>query len=129
MSDTPTRRPGEKNPAFESARMSPPDQPARPVVSNRSAGHEGREPTALSKRPAVSTAGQEQRPFNKNVGSPPRPRADAPRAATTASATKSAWTGTPPPRTGDASADNLVDAVRQTKAAIDKAANWARTTG
>ena len=131
MSDTPTRRPGERNPAFESARMSPPDQPARPIVSNRSAGDEGREPTALPKRPAVSTAEQEpQRPFNKNVGSPLRARADVvPRATMTASATKSAWTGTPPPRTADASADNLVDAIRQTKAAIDKAANWARTTG
>jgi len=37
---------------------------------------------------------------------------------------KSVWAGAEPQRNSDASSDDLVDAIRQTKAA-----NWARTTG
>ena len=57
-------------------------------------------------------------------------RADAvPRAAMSARGVRSGWAGAEQPQRSDVSADDLVDAIRQTKAAIDKAANWARTTG
>ena len=42
---------------------------------------------------------------------------------------KSGWAAAEPQRTADASTDDLVDAIRQAKAAIDEAANWARTIG
>jgi len=58
-----------------------------------------------------------------------RPRRRRAAAATAAPGVKSGWAGAEPPRTLDASADDLVDAIRQTKAAIDEAANWARTIG
>lgn len=111
--------------------MSRLDQPARSIASNRSSGEEGREPAPLPKRPDVSTAGQEpQRTLHNGLGSQLRARADAaPRAAMAGPNVKSGWAGSEPPPAADVSADDLVDAIRQTKAAIDKAANWARTTG
>jgi methyl-accepting chemotaxis protein len=111
--------------------MSPIDQPAPPIVSNGSRGDKAREPAPLPKRPAVSAAGQEaQRTLNHGLSSPLRAGADVvPQAATAAPGAKTGSAGAESPRTSDTSADDLVDAIRQTKAAIDKAANWARTTG
>ncbi len=108
--------------------MSRLDQPARSIALNRSSSEEGRDPAALPKRPDVSTAGQEpQRTLNNGLGSPLRARADV--APMAVPGVKSGWAGAVSPPTADVSADDLVDAIRQTKAAIDKAANWARTTG
>jgi len=68
--------------------------------------------------------------LNYGLGGALRARADTvPQMAAAAPSGKSGWAGAAPQRTADASTEDLVDAIRQTKAAIDKAANWARTTG
>ena len=131
MSNVHIRRSGERTIGPESTRMSPLDHASGPAASNRSSGDKDREPTGSAKRPAVPTAGPEpQRKLTHGLGSPLRSRAETvSRVAMTAPSGKSGWAGAEPQRTSDASTDDLVDAIRQTKAAIDKAANWARTTG
>lgn len=131
MSNVHIRRSGERTIGPESTRMSPLDHASGPAASNRSSGDKHREPAGSSKRPAVPTAGQEpHRTLNHGLGSPLRSRAETvSRVAMTTRSGKSVWAGAEPQRNSDASSDDLVDAIRQTKAAIDKAANWARTTG